>query len=128
MPVEDWALYLPSFDANLAVYLNGEKLDERGRMGTQVDVYRFHSRLVRMPVSRLSVGENEVLLHLRAERPRIGGLAPFYIGPVAELAPAQLWRQRLTEDTVAGVGWLQAGSLLLALALLLGGRRDSVLA
>lgn len=127
LPAEDWALYLPYFDANIAVYLNGEKLDERGRMGTQVDVYRFHSRLVRIPVARLQVGENELLLHLRAERQRIGGLAPFYLGPVTELAPAQRWRQRLTEDTVAGVGWLQAASLLLALALLLGGRRDSVL-
>lgn len=126
-PAEDWALYLPYFDANIAVYLNGEKLDERGRMGAQVDVYRFHSRLVRIPVARLKVGENELLLHLRAERPRIGGLAAFYLGPVAELASAQRWRQRLTEDTVAGVGWLQAGSLLLALALLLSGRRDSVL-
>jgi signal transduction histidine kinase len=127
LPATDWAVYLPFFDANVAVYLNGEKVDERGRMLPPADVYRFHSRLVRLSATRLRQGENTLIVQLLAERKRMGSLAPFYVGPVSELQRAQRWRQRLTEDTVAGVGWLQAGSLLLALAMLLSGRRDDVL-
>lgn len=126
-PNTDWAVYLPYFDANVAVYLDGDKIDERGRMQPPADVYRFHSRLARVPASRLGAGEHTLVLQLLAERERIGGLAPFYLGPIDTLQAAQRWRQRLTEDTVAGIGWLQAGTLVLALGMLLGGRRDSVL-
>ncbi len=123
----DWALYLPFFDANVAVYLNGQMLDQQGRMLAPADVYRFHSRLVRLPQSRLRLGENELLLQLVAERPYYGALSPMYLAPMEALAAPQRWRARLTEHTIAGVGWLHAGSLLVALALFLGGRRESVL-
>ena len=127
LPDQDWALYLPFFDANVAVYLNGRLLDQQGRMLAPADVYRFHSRLVRLPLSELQMGENELILQLVAERQRYGGLAPFYLAPMDVLAAPQRWRARLTEQTVAGVGWLQSGSLLVALVLFLSGRRESLL-
>jgi signal transduction histidine kinase len=127
LPLTDLALYLPFFDANIAVYLNGEKIDQRGRMVAPVDVYRFHSRLVQLPAARLRVGENSLMLQLVAERRHVGGLSPFYLAPIEALAGAQRWRARLTEHTVAGIGWLQAGSLLVALVLFLSGRRESLL-
>ncbi|MGE4070145.1 MAG: sensor histidine kinase [Lysobacterales bacterium] len=123
----DLAVYLPFFDANLAVYLNGAKLDQQGSMLAPVDVYRYHSRLVRLPRARLQAGPNELILQLVAERRHLGGLSPFYLGPVESLSGPQLWRQRLTESTVAGVGWLHAGSFLVALILFLIGRRESLL-
>lgn len=127
IPAGDWAIYLPFFDANVAVYLNGDVLDQQGRMSAPVDVYRFHSRLVRLPQSRLRVGENELILQLAVERRNYGGLSPFYLGAIDTLVEPQRWRARLTEQVVAGVGWLQAGSLLVALVLFLSGRRESVL-
>lgn len=123
----DWAVYLPFFDANIAVYLNGEKLDQQGRMRAPIDVYRFHSRLVRLPHSRLRLNENELLFQLVAERRHMGGLTPFYVGPVEVLEGPQRWRERLTESTVAGIGWLHAGSFLVALMLFVFGQRESLL-
>lgn len=127
VPDQDWALYLPFFDANIAVYLNGIKVDERGRMLAPVDVYRFQSRLVRLPAAQLLPGVNTLLLQLVSERRHIGGLSPFYVGPITQLSVPQRWRERLTADTVAGIGWLQAGSLLVALVIYLSRRRESVL-
>lgn len=126
IPSEDWAVYLPYFDANVAVYLNGRKLDQRGRMQPPPDLYRFHSRIVLVPQGDLRAGSNEILLHLVSEVRHLGGLAPFYLGPADELTGPQRWRVLLTEQAVAGVAWLQAGSLLLALALFLAGRRENV--
>ncbi len=127
VPPEDWAVYLPYFDANVAVYLNGHKLDQRGRMRPPADLYRFHSRLTLLPPTALRAGENELLLHLVSEVRHLGGIAPFYLGPASALAGPHRWRVMLTEQSVAGVAWLQAGSFLLALALYLAGRRENVL-
>lgn len=126
VPPQDWAVYLPFVDANVAVYLNGRKLDQRGRMQPPADLYRYHSRLVLLPQGSLRAGDNELLLHLVSEVRHLGGLAPFYLGVADELAGPQRWRVLLTEQAVAGVAWLQAGSLLLALALFFAGRRENV--
>lgn len=125
-PRQDWAVYLPFFDANVAVYLNGRKLDQRGRMQPPADLYRYHSRLVLLPQGSLRTGDNELLLHLVSEVRHLGGMAPFYLGAADDLAGPQRWRVLLTEQAVAGVAWLQAGSLLLALALYFAGRRENV--
>lgn len=126
-PDQDWALYLPFFDANVAVYLNGAKLDERGRMEAPPDVYRFHPRLIHIPALQLQTGSNTLILHLVAERRHIGGLTPFYLGPADELQRAFRWRALLTEDAVLAVFALQAGSLLLALGIYWRRQREAVL-
>lgn len=122
----DWALYLPFFDANVAVYLNGRKLDQRGRMHPPADLYRYHSRLVLLPATALKPQANELLLHLVSEVRHLGGLGRFYVGAAAPLEAAQSWRALLTEGLVAGAAWLQAGSMLVVAVLFLFGRREEV--
>lgn len=126
-PDLDWALYLPFFDANVAVYLNGSKLDERGRIQAPADVYRYHPRIIHIPALRLTPGKNTLILHLIAERRHIGGITPFYLGPAADLTRAYRWRALMTEDAVLGVFALQVGSLLLALGIYVRRRREVVL-
>ena len=121
-PSVDWAVYLPSFDANVVLFLNDHKLDQL--VSAPGEVYRGRPRLVLLPASMLQEGQNTLVIHLLSELRQVGGLAPFYLAPAQQLLAPYRWRARLTEELILGFAWLQAASMLVALLVFILGRRE----
>jgi signal transduction histidine kinase len=124
--IADPAVYFPFTDANLALYLNGTLIEQRGRIAVPPSVYRFVGRLVRLPVALLHDGENELTWLLTIERRGGGGVTPFYIGDYAALEGPYRRLRWLTDDLVRASFWLQLTTLLFALALIVRGSRERV--
>lgn len=125
--VSDPALFLRSFDTNIAFYLNGTLIEQQGSMAMPPSVYRFHPRLFRLPVGLLRDRGNELSWIITIERSGSGSLAPFYIGNYAQLDVAFRWQQRLSQGLVEGAAWLQWGTLLVALGMFLRRREEVIL-
>lgn len=124
--LSDPALYFPYTSANIAVYLNGTLVEMRGRMIEPPSVYRNISRLIRLPLPLLREGQNEVSWLLTIERRGTGSVTPFYLGNYGELEQPQRRLRWLTDDLVRASFWLQIGTLLGALGLLLNGSKERV--
>lgn len=121
---EDPALWLPHFDANAAVYLNGQRVFQLGSMLPPVDVHSWYPQLFRLPAAALVTDQNELVVLLVEQRRGQGGLAPFYLGDYNRLASAHSWRTLLARQLPTGMFWLQLASVLLAVALILRGQRE----
>ncbi len=124
--VTDPAVFMPSFDTNIAVYLNGTLIEQQGQVTLPPSVYRFHPRLFRLPVGLLRDAGNELTWIITIERRGAGSMAPFYIGNYAELDAAYRWLAWLSQGLVAGAAWLQWGTILVALGMFLR-RRDELI-
>lgn len=122
----DPSLYFPYTDANLALYLNGTLIEMKGIVASPPSVYRYDGRLIRMPLSLLKEGDNEIVWLLTIERRGSGGVMPFYLGNYSELESPLRYLRWLTDDLVRGSFWLQLTALLFALALLLRGSKERV--
>lgn len=120
----DPAVWLPHFDANAAVYLNGQRVFQLGSMVPPVDIQRWSPQLFRLPAALLAAGENQLVLLLVEERKGLGGLAPFHLADYASLAAPHGWRVLLARQLPMGMFWLQLGSLVLATVLVLRGQRE----
>lgn len=123
----DPAIYFPYIDANFALYVNGTLIEMKGRVADPPSVYRYDARLIRVPISLLRQGENEVAWLLTIERRGTGSVMPFYLGNYAELEKPLRRLDWLTDDLVQGSFWLQLATLLFALALIVRGSREGVL-
>ncbi len=125
--LSDPAVFMPHFDTNIAVFLNGTLVEQQGSISVPPSVHRFHPRLFRLPVGLLRESRNELSWIITIERRNIGSMTPFYIGNYAELASAHQWQQRLSQGLVTGAAWLQLGTLLVALGMFARRRDEAIL-
>ncbi len=121
------AVYFSGSDANLALYLNDQLIDLRGRMESPPSVYRDLPRLVRLPPSLLRTTGNVLSWKLTIERAGIGSQRPFYLGNYQPLQRAFFWRQLIANDLVLGGLWIQLGVWTVGLGLLLRGNHEPML-
>lgn len=126
--LRDPAVFMPHFDTNVAVYLNGSLIEQQGRIAMPPSQNRFHPRLFRLPFGLMRAEGNELSWILTIERRHLGSMTPFYIGDYAELAPHFRWQQWLSQSLVGGAAWLQLGTLLVALGMFLRRRDEPILA
>ncbi len=121
-----WGVYVRRADSNVAAYLNGQLIGLRGRMEMPPSSIRT-AQLFEFPATLLRPGANVLVLIVVRELRGFGGLSPFHIGELEQLQPALQSRRFLTEDLPYGVSWLHGASALIALGLLLAGRREPVM-
>lgn len=126
-PLGDPAVFLPHFDTNIAAYLNGNLIAQPGNIATPPTMNRFHPQLFRLPTGLLRASGNELVLILAIERRHLGAMVPFYIADYAVLSSPYDWQNRLSQGLVAGVAWLQWGTLLVALGMFMRRRNERML-
>ncbi len=123
-PEELWGLYLPVFNMNAALYLNGHDLGASGRFEPPIS-RNWNRPLYRpAPAPLWRAGENRILVRL-ATYPMDGNLGPLLAGPAAELEP-RYERQRFFQLEISEALFpitLAVG--LFALGLWWGGRHNT---
>lgn len=110
-----WAVYLPGLASNAAVWVNGERVGDGGRMREPVSLNSNRPLLFGVSPRSLRVGTNRVDVALFAHRDSWDRLEPLLVGPHAVLAP-RFERQAFWGDAVPRF----ASGLMIALLLLVG--------
>ena len=96
-PEEPWGIYLPRFNMNAAVFLNGQLLGDGGRFTDPIARNWNQPLLIHAPTALWRQGDN--ILHIRLKSyPGHGYLAPVYAGPLAALTPEHDLRRLLQVD------------------------------
>lgn len=85
LPAEKLKLYIPSFERELAVYLNGSDITHFANTMDWKGPLSSGSALVTLPDQLLKRGPNELALHVSTEGGRRGSLSQAYIGEGKEL-------------------------------------------
>lgn len=91
LPQEPWAIYFPRVGTAYEVWINGHLIERKG------DIHRPNGpdfgqvpRYLNIPVSDLALA-NRLVVRIRADAGRRGGLSRLYVGSVEEVYP--LYRQ-----------------------------------
>lgn len=120
-----FGIYLWRFNMAVEVWLNGELLRTTGRFEEPVTRDWNHPQLVEVPPHSWRAGRNVLDVRLRAY-PRYGALAPVFVGPLPELAPAWRLRSFVQNDLSTGLLVLTLTVALIALAFWLPRKRDTL--
>lgn len=101
------AVYLPKVSMNADLWIAGRLAARIGRMTNPMTRHWNTPLLFRIPPVVLAAGSNELLIRVRALDRHDGGLAPFWVGPAANLEPVaenmRFWRITLVNMLVACV-------------------------
>jgi signal transduction histidine kinase len=112
---EPWAVYLPRLRMNAAVYVNGERIGDGGRMDERPSRNWNRPLYFAIPSSALRAGDNTIDVQLVTSRLSELQLGTLRVGPDAALRP-HYERQMLRQITLRQV----SVALVLSAALLLG--------
>ncbi|HEB94631.1 MAG TPA: hypothetical protein ENI94_14485 [Gammaproteobacteria bacterium] len=96
-PEEPWGIYLPRFNMNSAIFLNGQLLGSGGRFPDPIARNWNRPLLARAPAALWRQGGNTLHIRLKSY-PGHGYLAPVYVGPLAALTPEYDFRRLLQVD------------------------------
>lgn len=79
-PAELWAVYLPALSMNGSVAINGEQVGAGGELKKSVTRQWNYPQYYFIPRELLKTGPNQIEIHIVADPPGHGLLAPFYVG------------------------------------------------
>ncbi len=102
LPGDAWGIYLPRFNMNAAIFLNGHLLGDGGQFNEPVARNWNQPLLVHAPATLWRSGANTVHIRLKSY-PGHGYLAPVYVGPLAALTPEYDFRRLLQVDISAAL-------------------------
>ncbi len=86
-----WGVYLPIFNLNVGLWVNGDALGASGPFRDPLPRNWNRPFYRHVPASLWRAGENELLIHL-ATYPIDGNLGPVWVGPNALLEPRYEWQ------------------------------------
>jgi signal transduction histidine kinase len=127
LPDEAMGIYVPKMSLAGSVSVNGQFFGvcERGQLKEVRCLHRPY--LFKVPVSMLQTGANELQFEIYANARQSNGLSSVVIGPVETLdRHFYLWRYWLQVDLMAGLSWLSGLLGVMALAVGIVLRKDSV--
>jgi signal transduction histidine kinase len=127
LPDEALGIYVPKMSLAGSVSVNGQFFGvcERGQLKEVRCLHRPY--LFKVPVSFLKTGANELQFEIYANARQSNGLSSVVIGQVETLdSHFYLWRYWIQVDLMAGLSWLSALLGVMALAVGIVLRRDSV--
>jgi signal transduction histidine kinase len=127
LPDEALGIYVPKMSLAGSVSVNSQFFGvcERGQLKEVRCLHRPY--LFKVPVSFLKTGANELQFEIYANARQSNGLSSVVIGQVETLdSHFYLWRYWIQVDLMAGLSWLSALLGVMALAVGIVLRRDSV--
>jgi len=127
LPDEAMGIYVPKMSLAGSVSVNGQFFGvcERGQLKEVRCLHRPY--LFKVPASMLKTGANELQFEIYANARQSNGLSSVMIGPVETLdRHFYLWRYWLQVDLMAGLSWLSGLLGVMALAVGIVLRKDSV--
>jgi signal transduction histidine kinase len=127
LPDEAMGIYVPKMSLAGSVSVNGQFFGvcERGQLKEVRCLHRPY--LFKVPASMLKTGANELQFEIYANARQRNGLSSVVIGPVETLdSHLYLWRYWLQVDLMAGLSWLSGLLGVMALAVGIVLRKDSV--
>jgi len=86
------ALYVPSVDGNIEVFLDGTKIGDGGPLGPHAERNRHRPLLFGIPAGLLGPGEHALDLRVVNSSAFGGFLQPVFLGPPSLLEPAYRWQ------------------------------------
>jgi signal transduction histidine kinase len=127
LPDEALGIYVAKMSLAGSVSVNGQFFGacERGQLKEVRCLHRPY--LFKVPVAMLKTGANELQFEIYADARQFNGLSGVVIGPVEALDSLfYLWRYWIQVDLMAGLSWLSGVLGLMALAVGIVLRKDSV--
>jgi signal transduction histidine kinase len=127
LPDEALGIYVAKMSLAGSVSVNGQFFGacERGQLKEVRCLHRPY--LFKVPVAMLKTGANELQFEIYADARQFNGLSGVVIGPVEALdSLLYLWRYWIQVDLMAGLSWLSGVLGLMALAVGIVLRKDSV--
>jgi signal transduction histidine kinase len=127
LPDEALGIYVVKMSLAGSVSVNGQFFGacERGLLTEVRCLHRPY--LFKVPVAMLKTGANELQFEIYADARQFNGLSGVAIGPVEALDSLfYLWRYWIQVDLMAGLSWLSGVLGLMALAVGIVLRKDSV--
>lgn len=127
LPDEAMGIYVPKMSLAGSVSVNGQFFGvcERGQLKEVRCLHRPY--LFKVPVSMLKTGANELQFEIYANARQSNGLSSVVVGQVETLdSHFYLWRYWLQVDLMAGLSWLSGLLGVMALAVGIVLRKDSV--
>jgi signal transduction histidine kinase len=127
LPDEALGIYVAKMSLAGSVSVNGQYFGacERGQLTEVRCLHRPY--LFKVPVAMLKTGANELQFEIYADARQFNGLSGVVIGPVEALDSLfYLWRYWIQVDLMAGLSWLSGVLGLMALAVGIVLRKDSV--
>jgi signal transduction histidine kinase len=127
LPDEALGIYVAKMSLAGSVSVNGQFFGacERGQLTEVRCLHRPY--LFKVPVAMLKTGANELQFEIYADARQFNGLSGVVIGPVEALDSLfYLWRYWIQVDLMAGLSWLSGVLGLMALAVGIVLRKDSV--
>jgi signal transduction histidine kinase len=88
---EPLALYVPSVERNVEVFLNGAKVGDGGRLDPPVERNRHRPLFFPIPAALFRRGDNALDLRVVGAAHDPGFILPVYLGPRRLLEPAYQW-------------------------------------
>lgn len=127
LPDEALGIYVAKMSLAGSVSVNGQFFGacERGQLKEVRCLHRPY--LFKVPVAMLKTGANELQFEIYADARQFNGLSGVVIGPVEALDSLfYLWRYWIQVDLMAGLSWLSGVLGVMALAVGIVLRKDSV--
>jgi signal transduction histidine kinase len=109
---EPFAVYVPSVERNVEVFLNGTKIGDGGRLDPPAERNRHRPLFFPVAPALFRAGENVLDLRVVGAAHEPGFIRPAYFGPRAALEPAYAWQYAFK---VTSMQMIVATVLLLAL-------------
>lgn len=125
---EPLALYVPSVERNVEVFLNGRKIGDGGRLEPPVERNRHRPLFFAIPTGLLRSGDNALDLRVVSAPHDPGFMQPVYFGPRMALEPAYRWHYALKVTTMQMILVIILFLVLFIGALWLKHRRETVYA
>lgn len=118
-----WSVFLPRFTSGVEILVNGTAILDTRRNPATTRVDRNFSVLAPIPPTLLKDGANDLVVRLHVWGPLTGYLDTLYVGPDADLRPANAWRVFLFVLLPLALAIWQA-MLCMILGLIFYARRD----
>lgn len=120
-----WAVYLPALSMNAAVYVNGQRIGDGGRLEDPVARNWNRPLIFAFSTRSLVGGENRIYVRLKTDRIDAGLLGPVYVGPEAPVRRAYTRRNFFTVVSLQGIAVAQAVVIVFTATLWLLRRQET---